>query len=346
MLNHQREVLDAILEAVREKYADDIALMIVYGSAVNGTADEKSDLDILFIPKNRTGQNLAKTFILDGIGYDIWCGSWDTLRAMMWEDMRVAILADSEPVYAATDEDREKYEIMRTNARRRMEHPSTAHDYHPALEYVKKAKGYFGELCLGETAAIGGVLMELVNAVCFVNRRYLKYGAKKIPDEIAALPSLPENFTENYARAVRDPENAPSICRDMIRATEDFIHARFAHFTGRKGLACWCAGMYEEISSHWNKIRRSCESGDPDGAFMAACSLQQDLDYARITIGRSFDLMRGWNPGDLDAFRRHCDAVEQDFITALGENDVPIRYVSSADELKHILMDAHDDTDD
>ena len=181
MPDRLKAVLDAILAAVKEAYADDIALMIVYGSAVNGTADEKSDLDILFIPKTWAGRNLGKTFILDGIGYDIWCAEWDTLRNMMyWKDMRVAILADSEPVYTASEEDRRTYETMRDNARRRTEHPLSAHDYHPALEFVSKAKLHFGELCLGETAATGGILMELVNAVCFVNRRYLKYGAKKV----------------------------------------------------------------------------------------------------------------------------------------------------------------------
>ena len=347
MTDRQQKLLDSILEAVREKYADDIALMIVYGSAVNGTADEYSDLDLLYIPKTENGYRFAATFIMDGIGYDIWCGSWDTLYDMMsWKDMRVSILADSVPVYAASEEDRQKYETMRDNARRRTILPETAHDYHPALEFVKKARAYYGELCLGETAAIGGILMELVNAVCFVNRRYLKYGAKKIPDEIAALPSLPENFADTYTRAVREPENAAEICRIMILRTEEFLHRHYHEFTGKGKLANWCAGMYEEISSHWNKIRRCCDADDACGAFMAACSLQHNLDVARITLGASFDLMAGWNPGDLDAFRRHCDAVEQDFVRSLRENDVPIRYLTSPDELKQMLITANDDHTD
>ena len=347
MLDCHRKILDAILEAVRERYADTIALMIVYGSAVNGTSDELSDLDIFFIPKKFEGRNLAKTFIMDGIGYDIWCGSWDTLHDMMdWKDMRVSILADSELVYAASDEDREKYEAMRENARHRTELPNTAHDYHPALEFVKNAKNYYGELCLGSTAAVGGILMELVNAVCFVNRRYLKYGAKKVPDEIGSYPLLPEDFIENYRHTIREQESAVENCRNMILSTEEFVHTRFREFTGRGKMAAWCTGMYEEISSHWNKIRRCCEADDADGALLAASSLQHDLDFAKITLGQSFNLMSGWNPKDLESFRRHCDAVELDFVRALGENDIPIRYLESPDELKQILLDAHDDDPD
>lgn len=56
--------------------------------------------------------------------------------------------------------------------------------------------------------------------------------------------------------------------------------------------------------------------------------------------------MSGWNPWNLDAFRRHCDAVELDFVRALRENDIPIRYLESPDVLKQILLDAHDDDPD
>jgi len=132
----------------------------------------------------------------------------------------------------------------------------------------------------------------------------------------------------------------------MILHTEEFVHQHCRRFTGKGKLASHCTGMYEEISSHWNKIRRCCEAGDIDGAFMAACSLQQDLDYAKITIGESFDLMTGWNPRDLPAFRCHCDAVEQDFIRALRDSGIPIRYTDSPEQLKRILTDSHDDDPD
>ena len=132
----------------------------------------------------------------------------------------------------------------------------------------------------------------------------------------------------------------------MILSTEEFVHTHFREFTGRGKLAAWCTGMYEEISSHWNKIRRCCEADDADGALLAASSLQHDLDFAKITLGQSFNLMSGWNPKDLESFRRHCDAVELDFVRALGENDIPIRYLESPDVLKQILLDAHDDDPD
>jgi len=250
MLKHQKEILDAILSAIREQYANDIALMIVYGSAVNGTADENSDLDVFYIPKTEKGCHLAKTFLWDGVGYDIWCGSWSILHSMLiWEDMRVSILADSELVYSASDAEREKYEVMRRNAAERKNLPVSAHDYHPALAFVSKAKHYFGEACIGNSAAFGGVLMELVNAVCYVNRRYLKYGTKKIAEEISAYRCLPEDFLENYRSAVREPEKAVEICKKLILATEEFVHTQFAQFTGKNNTFFSTAFSFLGIST-------------------------------------------------------------------------------------------------
>ena len=259
--------------------------------------------------------------------------------------MRVSILADSVLIHAASDEERQKYETMRENARNRTKYPLTAHDYHPALEFVHSAKNYYGWLCLGNQAVIGEILLDLANAVCYVNRRYLKYGAKKIPDELASYPLLPDNFIGNYRRAVHEPENAISICKDMIFSTEEFVHSVFRQFTGKDGLASHCTGLYEEISSHWNKIRRCCEANDPDGALLAAASLQYNLDCIKITVGTAFDLMTAWNPRDLDSFRRHCDAVEQDLIHVLRENDVPICYLDSAEQLEQFLIVAYDAPD-
>ena len=103
MFTIHRELLDTILDVIREKYADDISLMLIYGSCVNGTTHGKSDLDLLFIPSTERGMGLARTFILDGIGFDLWGTDWALLeRFASFDDMRVSVLAESRLVYAAS----------------------------------------------------------------------------------------------------------------------------------------------------------------------------------------------------------------------------------------------------
>ncbi|MDD4797609.1 MAG: hypothetical protein PHO66_07560, partial [Eubacteriales bacterium] len=72
MLAHQKEILCAVLETIRAHYADDVSILFIYGSCVNGTANAQSDLDMIFVPKTEKGWQLAKTFLYQGTGNDLW----------------------------------------------------------------------------------------------------------------------------------------------------------------------------------------------------------------------------------------------------------------------------------
>lgn len=58
-----------ITNKVKTEYADDISLVLLYGSYINGTANSKSDVDCYYIPKIERGYNLGIGFIIDGVGY-------------------------------------------------------------------------------------------------------------------------------------------------------------------------------------------------------------------------------------------------------------------------------------
>ena len=64
----RRQVNDKIVEWIKSRtetrYAGEISLVLVYGSYVNGTANEKSDVDCCFIPKTQKGYFMALSFIL------------------------------------------------------------------------------------------------------------------------------------------------------------------------------------------------------------------------------------------------------------------------------------------
>lgn len=61
-----------IINKVKTEYADDISLVLIYGSYINGTAHSKSDVDCYYIPKTERGYHLAADFIIDSVGYDIF----------------------------------------------------------------------------------------------------------------------------------------------------------------------------------------------------------------------------------------------------------------------------------
>ena len=74
-MNKRKEINDKVVEwitnKVKTEYADDISLVLLYGSYINGTANSKSDVDCYYIPKTERGYNLGIGFIIDGVGYDL-----------------------------------------------------------------------------------------------------------------------------------------------------------------------------------------------------------------------------------------------------------------------------------
>lgn len=336
------QILDAVLETIRTHYAEDIALFFIYGSTVNGTAHDKSDLDMIAVPKTDRGWNIAKTFLLDGVGYDLWTVSRSDLCSFLEKSsLRSSILADSVLLYYCAEEDRRQFELLRKNAS--SAHPICAQDYHPIMDFIANAKHYYGEFCLSENPAVaGGIVLELFYALSRLNSARIRFGAKKILDEAAKFPLLPENFIENARYVILNPRSSTQICADLIRSVENYVHGYFTEHFRIDTHGKNAAGLYEELASTWNKIRYACGQGDAVYAFMAASALQADLDSAAVYLGLEgkLDLFSAYDPENLDAFADHCTDIEKRFTEALEKAGVPVTVFDSADELKETLISA------
>lgn len=57
------KIINWIVNRAEKYYAEDIALILIYGSYVNGTANAKSDVDCYFIPRTERGYQFAADFI-------------------------------------------------------------------------------------------------------------------------------------------------------------------------------------------------------------------------------------------------------------------------------------------
>lgn len=81
--------MDWIQNQVTTHYNTDIALVLLYGSVINGTNNDTSDLDCYFIPKTERALKFSQTFIVDGIGYDIFPMHWETVESIANLDHRL-----------------------------------------------------------------------------------------------------------------------------------------------------------------------------------------------------------------------------------------------------------------
>ncbi len=339
MLQKHQDLLKVLLDIIRARYANDVSIMIVYGSSINGTSNEKSDLDMLYIPKTNRGYDFARTFILDGVGYDLWRTDWKCLeRFANYEDMRVSVLTGSQLVYHSSYEDKQRYEVLKNVAISIESGLLTKDLLEKAKCHLSKATQYYGELCLKSNLAIAGqILMELCNVVCLVNHTYLHFGTKRIIEELSELDKLPTGFISAYKNVIEQPSAINENCATLLKMAKLFLEELEKELFPLKSNI---AGIYEELFSHWNKIRVSCAKGDALNAFMAATSLQSDLDAIQKSLGVEINALRFFDKFDsknLLGFVTEADKAETAFVDLLHSEEIPITRYENIEQLKQAL---------
>ncbi|MBQ8509686.1 MAG: nucleotidyltransferase domain-containing protein [Clostridia bacterium] len=299
MPEHLRRLLDVYLRVIRERYAADVSLLLVYGSAVNGTADERSDLDVLCIPKTPRGWELAQTFLLDGVGQDMWCADWTVLERMAdFDDTRLSILLDSQTAYIGADEDLARLNTLRARARAML---AGAPLYDKTAAHLERAEACYGRLCIRfDWTTAGELLSEAADAWCILHRTYLRFGIKRLPPKLASLTD------GDFMR------NAASLLSDLRAMLPKPSHKP-------------TPGLYEELASTWNKLRRACGQGDTPCALLAASGLQNETGV---------DLLSAFNPRDLSKLRAAADSTEAAYLDTLNANNIPVRRYTSLEKLE------------
>jgi len=111
------KLADILVDKIGRDYIDDVSVVHIYGSYVSGGAHERSDLDIIFVPKTSRGADLGCSFIINGIGCDFWAIPWERLeRIASHEEPIAAIITEGRTIYCASDEDRTRFEELKQRA--------------------------------------------------------------------------------------------------------------------------------------------------------------------------------------------------------------------------------------
>lgn len=234
-----------IINKVKTEYADDISLVLIYGSYINGTAHGKSDVDCYYIPKTERGYHLAADFIIDGVGYDIFPVSWE--RAVGIADLQESLsllIGDAEILYYSDSRDLERFMTLQERLKRNLSDEKYVRDI-----AVKR--------------------WEQANKICAFMKR----------------------------------SHRPSDIRKLAGA-----------------VIMTLAGLYEEISSTFQKIYVCCENGNYILAFLSAVCLQNELDEAGEAGCPYYDLLGAYKYTDLGLLSKITRKIESDFVQLITEN--------------------------
>ena len=305
-MNEMNEkMLDTIIKKAEALCPDSLALIGVYGSVITGDEYEKSDLDLMILINDENGQVLSDGFIIDdvGIGYDLYCTSWDMLeKDAQCDHAHLSKLFDSMIVYC-----RDKSALKRLDEIRRKAAELLASDrrYEKADQAYSNAKKMLAEVYLAQSLSkarsCAGAAIELIeNAVMLHNGRYFRKGTKRALDELKQL-GLPFNL-ETGILAVIQAETVEKIRAELTKIfvlTDGYLQVpKKKELPSAENLR----GTYEEMYSNWkNKMAEAAGRNDVYSSFMNLLSLQwMFYEIAECIAVDGFEIMDKFSPKSLE----------------------------------------------
>ena len=333
---------------VKTKYHDDISMVLIYGSYVNGTANTKSDVDCYYIPKTDRGYEIAVDFIINGVGYDIFPMSWDRVENIAaLKEVLLPCVGDVKIIYCNSDEDLKRFSQLQIKMHNNLKDT----DY---IRTIIEGKFFFACDLYSEmkahtdTASIrkfaGYIIMTLADIVALYNHDYFHFGLKKqLEDLQTKFQDIPKEFTEEYIRIIQASDNASSKehCFNLLKITADHIgldmeikEAELKELVSENTHPDfqWLAGLYEEISSTFNKIYVCCENGNYALAFLSAVCLQNELDDAMECGGKKYNLLDAYSHMELSRLVDKTKEIETDYVQRVLDGGGKIKRFDSFED--------------
>lgn len=301
------DVVQLLTELVQQHSAD-VDLLVAYGSWLNGDDGPRSDVDLFFVPADEAGWELARTFILEDVGYDLFAMSWSRLELIAdLGDLLLPLVSHGRVLHAAPGAE-QRYARLGQRLRARLADPDWRHS-----EVDRRVRHAAGELAtitarpgrLGlarESAA--ELVQRLAEAVALHQGQHFERGLKHLYDDLAALPALPDGFLEQLDAVLGAPDGAQLQARaaSLLQTTAAFVDVPVP--VGQPSIddrpeqvsAAERAGWLEELWSSFAKLDRCAQAGDWRTACLVAAGVQRS---ARQDAGLV------WEPTLLEHFSRH-----------------------------------------
>lgn len=326
LFEKNEKLINMVIERAKRDFPEDIAIIGLSGSFSTGDFHEKSDLDLIIINNTDRGWEISAGFILDDIGYDIYCTPWDTRieAEANLESPMVSCLTNMKVLYYAKPEYLERLKIYQKKALDELTKPIGIASFARAQKCINNAKQYYSEALLSDEIgavryASGKLAFEIINAINCLNNTCFQHGLRRYLDELRPLKYLPKNFEHTYMNII----NATSI--DKIRS---------AAFILLKDITLLYDNMDTELIEHpvpnydnlngtyeelWcnlrNKVINSTQAKDKSYAFLTAVSAQNYLDEMTADRGtKKFDVMKYFSPDALDTFREKFMQIMDDYL--------------------------------
>lgn len=308
------KLINMVIERAKRDFQEDIAIIGLTGSFSTEDYHEKSDLDLIIINNSDNGWGIAMCFILEDVGYDLYCTPWPAIEAKAkLENPFISHLVDSQILYCAKPEYMEIFNSYKQRAQDALAKPVGIECIMRAKEHINKAKQEYANTMLAEELgkvryASCGVLYNLINALTNLNNTYFKRGVKRFLEEISTYRYLPQDFENIYMSVIHAGTIDEIRCASgqFLKNMVELYDAMYKEFS-QPPIPTFdnLSGTYEELWCNCrNKVLKSMETGDVSYAYHVAMGAQNYLDEMTDTRGtKKFDLMQYFDSNNLILFR-------------------------------------------
>lgn len=354
MKSRNDRVLEWAVAKAAKDYSADVAILAVYGSYINGTSDELSDVDFFFIPKTDRGLLLGRTFIIEDVGFDLFPMSWDRVKGLSaFREPLQPLLGNSRVAYAASYEDENRFLSLRKAMEDNLQDASYMHEraseaFHKGLVYLSRLRN---EHDAGVSRLLAGqMILCLSDAVAYENQTYFRSGLKSHFNDISRMKAIPEGYLGAYEGVITSSgypgirhhaEQMAQSCGDFL-GLDDEAALRPEHLASSGKAASRTTqqvnydelvSFYEEAVSSFNKVWRSCDEARPDyrGAFIAGICLQRVLNEEVPFLG--LEVLSSFDHSDLGSFAAAVRMAEKAIVSCIEKVRPLIRYSSIEDFL-------------
>lgn len=339
----QKELTNWAITQIQKKYKDDVALLIAISghSLENDCHGECFDY---FVPANENGNKLAQTFIIDGVGHDLYPRSWERIERMAeFNDDFTFGLGDAKILYFRSEEDKNRFVAMQERLKVNLKDKGFM--LKKALEKLDAAMEIyrtmmFEDLLYKVRMAAGFIARYLSIAIVCINGTYFKQRLDLETVELAQMKEIPENFIAYYEAIVKakSVEELKKLSCEIISTTRKFIAGHKPQKTEKEikpnfeDLADW----YEEGSLTWRRIYHHCNTQNYERAFPDAINLQNELNIIKEEFGLSeMDLLGSFDTVNLIAFKQRAYELEQYIISEIENHGV---ILNKYDTLEQFLV--------
>lgn len=346
----QDQVVAYVINKATTTFADDVDLLVCYGSYVTGNASELSDVDLFYIPRTNN-RGLSETFILNGVGYDIFALSWDTLAEIAaFKNGLSPLLGDSKILYQFSDTEGQRFDkliekmqqnlqdadYMQRQARQRMKFVCERNQLIQSAETLSLARENTGQL-----------LITLAEAVAYMNQTYLHKGTKELYQNLHEFTKLPKDCVTLYDEIIA----ANSV--KQIQSLGQQLVSTACEFTGYQSVSTsitqpdlevvapdyqQAASWYEECCSTFNKIYACAQTGNAILAFLSAACLQSSLKQDLSIPLKTTDLMSAFAVNDLKLIAARAKEIQQDCVDSILSGNGMLRECQTIQELRQTAL--------